>query len=322
VIETNGRALVEFFKLQPGRVHVCMEEGTQSTWLVEILMPHVAEMVVTVPVGGRGQKSDEHDAFALAEQLRRNALEVKVYKPVGPFGELRQLVKTHVSLVVDSRRVQSRLKALYRSRGIVTPGKGVYGVATRVAWLELLPKSSRTSAEILYAQYDGLCGVVERAKKDMVRESHRHPITRTLETCPGMGEVRVARFVSVVVTPHRFRGRRQLWSYCGLGVVMRSSADWEQMPDGKWQKVRKPMTRGLNLNFNRMLKDVMKGAATTVIEQRGDEPLYLEFLRQLEGGTNPNLAKVTLARKIAAILLRMWKDEEKYDPQRRMNISK
>jgi hypothetical protein len=66
----------------------------------------------------------------LGRDVRRDALEVKVYKPVGPFGELRQLVKTHVSLVVDSRRVQSRLKALYRSRGIMTPGKGVYGVAT------------------------------------------------------------------------------------------------------------------------------------------------------------------------------------------------
>ncbi len=78
MLETNGTSLVEFFKLQPGRVHLCVEEGTQSKWLVEILRPHVAEFVVTVPPRGKGQKNDEHDAFGLAGQLRRGALEVKV----------------------------------------------------------------------------------------------------------------------------------------------------------------------------------------------------------------------------------------------------
>ena len=34
------------------------------------------------------------------------------------------------------------------------------------------------------------------------------------------------------------------------------------------------------------------------------------------GGTKPNLAKVSLARKIAAIVLAMWKAEEVYDPDK------
>lgn len=33
-----------------------------------------------------------------------------------------------------------------------------------------------------------------------------------------------------------------------------------------------------------------------------------------ESGVKPNLAKVSLARTIAAITLRMWKDEEVYNP--------
>ena len=41
VIETNGATLVEFFKRQAGRLHVCIEEGPQSGWLVEILSPYV-----------------------------------------------------------------------------------------------------------------------------------------------------------------------------------------------------------------------------------------------------------------------------------------
>jgi len=37
-----------------------------------------------------------------------------------------------------------------------------------------------------------------------------------------------------------------------------------------------------------------------------------DYRHMLEGGTKPNLAKLTLARKIAATVLRMWKDEKEY----------
>ena|SRR5450432_4838214 len=46
VIETNGQALINFIKTQAGRIHLCMEEGTQSGWLAEILSPHVFKLAV------------------------------------------------------------------------------------------------------------------------------------------------------------------------------------------------------------------------------------------------------------------------------------
>ncbi len=46
---------------------------------------------------------------------------------------------------------------------------------------------------------------------------------------------------------------------------------------------------------------------TVVMSQPQDEPLYKDYQRLLEQGTKPNLAKVTLARKIAATALAMWK---------------
>ena len=45
-VETNGQALVEAVRNIPGRVHLCLEEGTQSAWLYELLAPHVVEAVV------------------------------------------------------------------------------------------------------------------------------------------------------------------------------------------------------------------------------------------------------------------------------------
>src|SRR5262249_4227204 len=46
VVETNGQALVAQLKAVSGNKHVCLEEGTQSAWLYEILSPWVAQVVV------------------------------------------------------------------------------------------------------------------------------------------------------------------------------------------------------------------------------------------------------------------------------------
>jgi transposase len=69
------------------------------------------------------------------------------------------------------------------------------------------------------------------------------------------------------------------------------------------------------MTHNRPLKNIFKGAATTVIAQLGeDEPLHQDYRRLTAAGTKPDLAKLTIARKIAAIALSMWKTKERYDP--------
>jgi hypothetical protein len=45
--------------------------------------------------------------------------------------------------------------------------------------------------------------------------------------------------------------------------------------------------------------------------------LFADYERMVAAGTKPNLAKVTLARKIAATALAMWKKKEAYDPNKR-----
>jgi hypothetical protein len=99
VVETNGQALVEQLKMIPGNKHVCLEEGTQSAWVYELLSPHATEVVVTMVPESRGQKDDQRDAFALAERLRTGAIERKVFKKAGEYKTLRELGRTHAMVV-------------------------------------------------------------------------------------------------------------------------------------------------------------------------------------------------------------------------------
>jgi transposase len=316
VVETNGRALVEAVRMIPGRKHLCLEEGTQAGWVHEILSPHVEEIVVARVPRSRGQKSDACDADGLADKLRTGAIERRIFKAPREFAMLRELARVHWSLTRDVVRVQLRVKSVYRSRGIRTPGQSVYSKTGRAQWWKRLPPSARKTATRLYEQYDFLIELKAKAEAELIRESRKHAIAPVLKTAPGFGPIRVARLLPIVVTPHRFRTKQQFWSYCGLGIVMRSSSDWVQSPDGDWIRARVQQTRGLNRQHNPVLKDIFKGAATTVITSQPDEPMHGDYQRLLQAGTKPNLAKLTLARKIAATVLRMWKNGEEYRPQK------
>jgi transposase len=291
-----------------------MKEGTQSAWLYEILSPQVQELAVLSVSDSRGPKSDERDAFALAEKLRIGALDTRVFKELGPYRKLRELGRAHLMVVRHAVRTQNRIKSLLRSRGVQVEGKAVYGAEGRQGYIDKLPDGTRAAAWTLFAQYDALQEIRKRAEKELLAEARLHPITALIGTCPGIGPIRAAQLVPIVVTPYRFRTKRQFWSYCGLGIVMRSSSDWVREESGRWRRAKVQQTRGLNYTHNRQLKAIFKGAATTVLMQWHDDPLYHDYQRLLAGGTKPNLAKVTLARRIAAIVLSMWKVQEVYDP--------
>ncbi len=331
VVETHGEALVEAIRLVPGRRHLVLEEGTHSAWLHEILERHVQELVVVPVRRSKGQKSDSIDAQRLAEALRTGAIEQPIFKAPRKFAPslvqiarssarlrlpLRDLARGHRMLVRDVVRVQTRVKSVFRSRGVSCPGKTVYGRRQRDAWLAELPPSSQVLVSMLLAQYDALVEIRNQAERALLAECKQHAISKVLRTVPGLGPIRVARLLPVVVTPHRFRSKRQFWSYCGFGVVMRSSADWERRPGGGWERTGRPRSCGLNHRFNHGLKDVFKGAAQTVLTKHTDEALCAHYARLCAAGTKPNLAKLTIARKIAAITLAVWKNKEAYDSAR------
>ena len=139
---------------------------------------------------------------------------------------IKELVRSYEYLVEDSTRVMNQIKALYRSRATSCAGTDVYKVKGHEAWLtKLQGLGVRARAERLYSELNHLSGLRREARKTLVTECRRHAASKLLSKVPTLGPVRVAQLISAVVTPHRFRGKRQFWSYCGLAVVTRSSGD-------------------------------------------------------------------------------------------------
>jgi transposase len=317
ILETKADALRDFFRGLTGTVHVTFEEGTHAAWLYDLVKPLVAEVIVCNPRENKllasGNKGDKVDANKLAQLLRGGQLK-PVYHGGNSLRVLKELVHNYDALVGDSTRVMNRLKALFRGRAISCSGRDVYYTRNRDQWLaKLTEPGARRRAEFLYQELDQLKALRRDAKKEMLKEAHRHGAYKILKQVPVLGPIRIAEILATVSSPHRFRTKRQIWAYCGLGVIIRSSADYHFQAGRAQRRSRAPATRGLNRNFNHRLKHVFKSAATDGTHR---EPFRSFYQRLVTRGMRLEMARLTLARKIAAITLTIWKKGEAFDALR------
>lgn len=315
IIQTKRSPILDFIKGQSGTLHVVFEEGTQAAWLFDLIRPHVASVLVCDPrkIVNQGNKNDKIDAKRLAELLRLNAL-TPVYHGERSTQAVKELVRSYNAIVQDGTRIKNRLKAIFRGRAIDCSGGAVYDPDERKSWLQKLGNDAlRARANRLLEQLDSLEPLREAAEKDLVTEARKHRADmKVLKSLPGIGPLRAAVILGVAGTPHRFRTRRQFWTYIGLAVVTRMTGEYELINGQVVRSKKQALVRGLNRNYNRALKEVFKGAAKSA----ASGPWKSRFDAMVASGTQPSLAYLTLARKIAAITLALWKRGETYDEKK------
>jgi len=317
VLETKASTILEFIQGQRGTVAVTFEEGIMAAWLHDLLKPHVSRLVVCDPRKNAlmrdGNQNDRADARKLAELLRTNPVHA-VYHGQHGTRALKELGRSHLTLTQDSTRVMNRIKSVYRSWAIPCGGKSVYSRRHRAEWLaKLVEPGVRIRAEHLYEQLDSLEPLRQAARRELLRESRKHAAVKLLRQIPSIGPIRSALLVAIVQTPHRFRTKRQLWAYAGFAVQTYDSGEF-RMVRGKVRRNRERITvRGLNRNHNHDLKNLLKGAAISAIERPG--PLQDFYAALVAKGMRPSMARLTLARKIAAITLVIWKKGVSFDPK-------
>jgi len=296
---------------------VTFEEGTCAAWLHDLLKPHVTEVLVCNPRKNAllkvGNKSDRIDAGKLAELLYLNKLS-SVYHGENGVRALKELARSYLTVTKDLSQVMNRLKAVYRSWAIPCAGKLVYAPRHRAEWLQKLPEAGvRRRAERLYQQLDVLRSLRQDAREDLMAESRKHPAAALLRQIPCIGPIRAALLIALIQTPHRFRTKRQLWAYSGLALATRTSAEY-RFVDGQLQRSKKLLAvRGLNANHNHDLKNIFKGAATLASVIPG--PFQDFYAALLAKGMKVSMARLTLARKIAAITLIVWKKGARFDAE-------
>ena len=261
VIETKASMILQFIDGLRGDLQVTFEEGTWAAWLYDLLKPHATKLVVCDPRKNRsmkeGNKSDKIDARRLAELLRLDHLN-PVYHGDHGLRTLKELVRSYLTITQDLSRVMTRVKAIYRSWAIPCTGKQVYGAPHRAEWLAKINEPG--------------------VRRDLLAESKKHQAWKRLCGIPSIGPIRAAELLGILQTPHRFRTKRQLWTYGGVGIQTSSSAD-HRVVKGQLERKKKPVEiRGLNRNYNHDLKNIFKGAAIVAATKPGP---FAEFYGEL-----------------------------------------
>ena len=321
LLETKAATIVEFIRGLHGTLWLTFEEGTSAAWLHDLLKPHVNRLVVCDPRKNAlmkdGNKNDRVDARKLAELLRTNQVK-PVYHEKHGTRALKELGRSYLTVTKDVTRLMNRIKSVYRSWAIPCAGTSVYTPRHRGEWLaQLVEPGVRIRAEHLYQQLDSLQPVRLDARRQLLLESRKHAAVKLLRQIPSIGPIRAALLVALLQTPHRFRTKRQLWAYSGFAVEVHDSGEYRWVR-GKLQRNRERITvRGLNNNHNKDVKNLFKSAAISASTRPG--PLHDFYVTRVESGMRPTMARLTLARKIAAITLTitltMWKKGVSFDPK-------
>ena len=296
---------------------VTFEEGTWAAWLHDLLQPHVARVLASDPRKNAllkaGNKSDRIDACKLSELSYLNKLS-PVYHGEQGIRTLKELARSYITITRDLTRVMSRLKAIYRGWGIPC-GQQVYAPRYRTEWLAKISEAGvRRRAELYYQQFDALAALRQGLRRELLAEGRKHLNTRLLQQIPSIGPIRAVLLLALMQTPNRFRTKRQLWAYCGLALRTYGGGEY-RIVGGQFKRAKKVLAvRGLNLNHNHDLKNILKGAATRAASTAG--PFQDVYQARVARGVKPHLARLTLARKIAAITLLVWKKGVRCDAER------
>jgi len=297
ILETKAETLLQFFRGLRGSLHVTFEEGTWAAWLHDLLLPHVARVLVCDSRKNAllkaGNKNDRIDARKLSDLLYMNKLSA-VYHGEQGLRTLKELARSYITITRDLTRVMNRLKAIYRSWAIPCAGQQVYAPRYRAEWLAKISEVGvRRRAELYYVQFDTLAALRQGVRRELLGESRKHPATKLLRQIPSFGPIRAALIIAIMQTPNRFRTKRQLWAYCGLALRTYTSGEY-RFVGGQLKRSKKTLAiRGLNLNHNHDLKNIFKGAATRAAATAG--PLQNFYEACVARGMKPNLARLWLS---------------------------
>ncbi len=144
--------------------------------------------------------------------------------------------------------------------------------------------------------------------RDLTRVMNRMKALYRSWAIPCAGQQVYAPRYPIAFAPNGNCGPTAVW------LCRPTAAGEYRFVEGQLQRSKRPLAiRGLNTNHNHDLKNIFKGAAIRAAVLPGP---FQEFYAALVArGMKPSMARLTLARKIAAITLLVWKKGVRFDAE-------
>jgi len=322
-LNTSKEVFRDYFRRFAG-ARVVIEAGTHSRWVAALLQEELElEVLVANPrklkaISESGKKNDRVDAEILA---RVGAFDPSLLAPIRHRGKQAcvdmVLLKVRDQLVRERTRLVNFVRGEAKSHGARIPTMDASCFHARAG--EHLPDDLRPALEpmlevlaAIEVKISYYCAEIRRVSKERYPEE-----IACLQQVSGVGDITSLAFVLVVEDPDRFADPRQVGAY--LGLVPRQCDSGERSPELRVTKAG-----------NGFLRKLLVQAAHYVLGPFGpDTDLRRWGLRlagagpgkkqrgKKQGGKNAKKrAVIATARKLAVLLLTLWKTKGTYVPLR------
>lgn len=253
-------------------------------------------------LSARPNKSDAADAEGLA-QLARTGWFTSVHIRSEEADRLRSLVNARERLIRLRKELEGHVRGAPKTFGIrmAAVGQGQLRQAFRdqLALAGERDPVVRVLADAFISAHETLCRAAADLEAVLKTEARQHPVARRLMTIPGVGPVVALSFVASVDDPARFRRAADVGAFLGLTPRRHQSGemDWS----GR-------ISRCGDSAMRRLLFEV---ASSLIHRVQRFSPLKSWAVR-LTGRRGFRKAAVATGRKLAVLMLTLWKREDDY----------
>ena len=290
-----------FLKSLKGTVALAIEEGTTAQWLYMELRDCVDKLLICDPYRNallsEGSKTDKIDARKLVQLFKAGLLK-EVFHSCDEYLELRKLTSGYDDVVRAGVRMKNQRSAIFRSEH-------------KDHKKDIQPEGS--SGLFVLSGLDASIAAYEEEKKRYETKfqalKKKHKAIALLTDIPGIGIINAVRVVARVVDAKRFSDRNHWLSYCGLIKLERQSG-------GKTYGKKTP-------RYCREMKSVFKIAALAANSGTNEFSEHYNYLISEKNHVD-YIARHSVARRIATIVLGILKSGKKYQPfrERKKNVDK
>jgi len=286
---------------------VGLETGSLTPWLYHSLKQAAFPVVcmdarrAADAVRSRPEKTDRADARSLAEMLA-----------CGWYGEVyvKSLDSHRYKALLGARDQLVRVKRqLYgQVRGLLRP----FGIRiSQRAGAKRFDEEARAACQtddILYAGVaallDALASVT--AQVAALDKAVRQIVTKTkacwhLTSVPGVGPITALAFAATIENPHRFSRSRSVGAYLGLTPK-------------RYQSGERDITFSISRQGDEMARHYLYEAANCLLTTVGSKSALKSWGLKLARKIGPKKARTAVARKLAVLLLGLWKKEGHFEP--------
>lgn len=301
-VDSDPIAIARFIRHRGRRVeHVGLEAGSLSQWLHAGLVREGFRVTVLEARHVRAAfaamrvKTDRNDARGIAQLVRLGWFKA-VHVKAPSAQETRALLNARQFLVDKLTGIENSMRAALRNFGLKMGQVSRRTWAARAQELAAGTPALEIVVSSLLKVRDVLLQELRRLDWKLIELARTDPVVRMLMTAPGVGAIVALAFKSAVDDPTRFRRARDVGPWLGL-------------TPSRYQSGRTDIVGHITKAGDASVRTALYEAATTLIGRVSGWSSLKSWGVRLAHRSGAKKARVAVARKLAVVLLTMWRSQ-------------